>query len=290
MKVTARDRNLLRQLVSLKFLTIDQASIAVYENRNVAQRRLQMLETISLINSIPLSDGHRGQPTKLHYLNWDQRKKMVPILGQDILEGQLIRSLPENLVRVRHAMEVNQVIVCLLAGCRHQGLSFSYITEHELVADRASKSQMLMDEVEDPGCPGRVVKFRRDAIGCIASERGKALFEIELDRGNEAITTSSHRAITLGRKIQIFIQSVNLRRFERYSAAEFFGHPFKVSRLLLVTTSAERVAHIASFCLQINTHGLVYLTTLAEITPQAINAPIWRVPDNGVLAAKPLIK
>lgn len=290
MNVTPRDADALRLLARFKFITIEQAQWCVYGNHNVAQRRLQFLEHDGWLGSIPLSDDRRGKPVKLYYVACSRKNDLAKIIGLDDASGTIIQRLPENLVRLRHAVEVNQVIAVFFSACKIRGLSFSFFTEHETPTNRVSPNPLLLDEVDDPDCPGRRVSFQRDAVCCISSDQAHALFEIELDLGKEAIVTSSHRRITLSNKIRLFIQSVKQRRFLRYSTPAFFDHPFQVSRLLLITTSDQRVSNLASFCHQHNTHGLVYLATLAEITPETIFEPIWRVPDNGSLNRKKLGK
>ena len=289
MSVTARDRELLVLVSRMRFMTIEHADTCVYDNRNVAQRRLASLASDELLRSYASPSGRKGHPTKVYYPNPKERHKIAGITGESYDEHHGRSGPPENITAARHALEVNDVLAAMIAGAKARNYSFSFMTEHLPSSSGRRFAGALEDEVQDPANPRLSVRYQRDAVCCIGTDRGKALFEIEYDRGKEAVDSDSRRKVTIRRKIEVFLQSLKERRFERYSTPAFFNHPFKTSRMLLITTSAERVSNIASVCHQLDTHGLVYLTTMDQILPETVLGSIWVVPECGQAPVKALV-
>ena len=287
-EITPRDVDFLRLQYRMGFMTIEQAEACVYGNRNVAQRRLSALEAEGTLFSFPLSNGRKGQPTKVYYLNHKNRQALSAILQLDLNGRNIPKTPPENTLVARHSLELNSVLASFIAGTKARSYAFDFIPEYWSGAGLVNGSQ-LADEVQNPsGGPG-MIHFRRDAVCCIGTQKGKALFEIEYDRGKEAISGGSSRKITVANKIAVFLQSLKEGRFERYSTPEYFNHPFKVSRLLLVTTSEERLQNIARICQELDTHGLVHLTTLDQVHPETVLGSIWRVPESGSISIRKLV-
>lgn len=286
--VTARDVDALRLTHRFLYVTIGQAEMCVYGNRNVAQRRLAVLASEGLLLSFPASNGGRGHPTRIYYLDARRRRRIEELFQETIDPANLVRTPPLNALVPLHAVELNYLLAVLMVACRDCGYAFEFIPEYWRASKHGGRSNVLSDRVQDPMNPKRIVRYRRDAVFCIGSQRGKALFELEYDRGRESAIGSGRRRVTVARKILIFLRSVRERRFERYSGPLVFGYPFQVSRLAVVTTSPQRLQTIASFCKQINTHGLVYLAALPDVGPESVFGAIWTVPDGDQLSVRRL--
>ncbi len=285
---TPRDVEFLSLLYRLGFMTIEHAEICVYGNHNVAQRRLSALETQGYLLSFPLSRGRKGQPTKVCFINYKARQILSEMLQQELDGRHIPRTPPENALVTWHTLELNSVLVAFIAAAKKEGYLFDFIPEYWSGAGPTNGSP-LADEVQNPNGGRGMIRFRRDAVCCIGTQKGKALFELEYDRGKEAIIGGTYRKVTIANKNAVFLQSVKERRFERYAEPRFFNYPFKVSRLLLVTTSEERLQNIAGVCRDLETHGLVYLTTMDQVRPETVLGPIWHVPDNGNVTTRSLV-
>lgn len=268
--ITQRDIKALSLLHEFHFLTINQLALCLYNNRVVAQRRLQLMENEALIFSIPVMDGERGKPTKMYYLNGRRKCHLEEIIGCSLSAQNLYKDPPLNLLVPRHQMELNEVLVRLYQGSYLKGYRFAFIPEYF----KQGKKNILDRSVY----LGKEVRYKRDAICCITSPKGSALFEIEYDRGNEALVGSRHRKITIERKLQTFMQSLKERQFESYNS--LFLSEFSVSRLILVTTSGERLNNIFKLCEEVGTKGLVYLAVLSELNPETIFDEGWMVPPD----------
>lgn len=147
----------------------------------------------------------------------------------------------------------------------------------------------LTCKIRDPANRSRMVGVRRDAVCCVGVGKNKALFELEYDRGKESITSSGIRAVTLVRKISIFMQGLKEQAFQRYSTPQFFDYPFRTSRLLVITSSNERLHNLLSACHEQKTGGMVYLTTIERVTPEGVFDPIWAVPADGQVQYRALV-
>ena len=268
--ITERDIKALSLLHEFHFLTIEQLALCLYGNRVVVQRRLQSMEKEALVFSIPMMDGKRGKPTKLYYLNGRRQSYLEEIMGCSLSTQNLYKDPPLNLLVPRHQAELNEVLVRLYAGSILKGYQFSFIPEYY----KQGKKNVLDRSV----ILGKEVRYRRDAVCCVSSSRSSALFEIEYDRGNEALVGSRHRKITIENKLRTFVQSVKERQFESYN--EVFNSSFSVSRMVLVTSSRERIENISRLCDQLETKGLVYLAVLEAMVPESIFDAGWMVPPD----------
>jgi hypothetical protein len=277
--VTERDIEAISLIYRLHFVTIEQARMCVYKNRNVAQRRLSLLQRSGFLLSFPLSGNKKGHPTKVYYLNPKARSEIRRLLGDELVGGNIHSSPPDNLLVGRHHLELNSVLAAFIAGADSKGYELSFVPEY-WVPPKGGGRSFLVDETADPRNGARRIRYRRDAVLCVGAGEGKALFELEYDRGAEVIRSKGGRKVTVARKLEIFLQSIRERRFERYAKPEYFGYPFRVSRLLVVTTSETRLSNIVRVGRDINTHGLVYLTTLERLNSSTVFGPIWEVPDS----------
>lgn len=279
--VTARDCRAIRLVYEFHFLTIDQAKTCIYRNRNVAQRRMSLLEKDGWFLSIPVSIGLPGQPTKAYYINWRKRKPIGAMLGEELFSRNMLRTPPHNTLVTAHQLELNTVLTAFMAASSLRGHFFRCIPEYCVMATPRGPVHPLTCKIRDPSNRSRMVGVRRDAVLCIGVGRNKALFELEYDRGKEAVTSEGIRAVTLSRKIGIFMQGLKEQAFQRYCSPQFFDHPFRTSRLLIVTSTEERRDNLASICHEQKTDGMVYLTTIDRVKPESVFDPIWIVPANG---------
>lgn len=287
--VKRRDIEAVRLAYDLQYLSIEQATVCLYENWNVAQRRLAKLEKCGLLVSFPMPDGDRGRPTKVYFLNRKARHKLELLLSHELDVANISASTPQNVLVAQHHIELNNVLCAIISAAKAHGLSFEYIPEYRASHGHGRTIRILDQKAWDPINPRRLVRYRRDAVCCLGTENGKALFEIEYDRGKEVLEGSAWRRITIARKIAIFLDSLKHRHFERYSGKNFFDYPFQVSRLLIVTNSVTRLNNVAKLCFSLNTHGLVYLTTLHQISESTVLGPIWVCPVDGHTALHSLI-
>ena len=287
--VTERDMEATRLAYRLKYVTIDHLQTCVYSNRNVAQRRGAAIEKEGFFRSFPLLTGKKGQSNKVYYINAARRRSIEQMLAEQLDAGNIPKTPPENALVARHFVELNTVLTAFIAGARQSGCFLDFIPEYWSSA--RSTGSVLADKVRNPANPRRMVEYRRDAVIWIGNGRGqKALFEVEYDRGKEAVRGGRFRKVTLAGKIAIFLQSLKERRFERFARPEYFGYRFLTSRLILITASSQtRLRHIVAACNEINTHGLVYLTTIDRIRPDTVFGPIWTVPDNGEVFTRKLV-
>ena len=114
--VTARDCTAIRLVYEFHYLTIEHARKRIYDNANVAQRRMAVLEKDGWLLSLPVSGGLRGQPTKAYYINWRRKKAIEAILGEELLSCNIPRTPPENVLVTAHLLELNSVLIAFSAG------------------------------------------------------------------------------------------------------------------------------------------------------------------------------
>lgn len=287
--VTDRDVKALRAIYHFKFCTIEQARLAVYKNRNVAQRRLAALELTGLLRSFAASNGDQGHPTKVFFLNQRRFNVLTELFNEDVFRRAIPKEAPANVTANLHLLDLNTVLAHFIAACNEAGLGLELVPEYMVTGYGQSAKSLLLDEVKDPDNRRKTVKYCRDAVLCIESPKASGLFEVEYDRGKETILSTTNRKITVVRKVAIFLESLRAKRFQRFAKPAFFGRSFGASRLLIITTSQRRVSNILEACSTLDTHGLVYITTIGELTRIGPLGGIWTVPDQGQLTTKALV-
>lgn len=290
MSVMKRDLQALCLAYQIRFMTIDDAKVCVYGNRNVAQRRLVAVEKAGFLLSFHLTPGKKGPPTKVYYLNAKKRQELSAMIGEELDKNAIPTSPPRNMLPAVHMLDLNKVLVSFIAGAASRGFRFGFIPEYAPGCHGGGRGGLLCDKVKDPQNPRRMVDYRRDAVCCLGTDKGKALFEIEYDTGKEVLQSAGPRKVTIAKKILVFVQSVKERRFERYSSALYFDHPFKVTRLLIITNSDARARNIAALCLDLKVPGLVYVTSAEKVDPASVFGPIWLVADNDCITEKGLVR
>lgn len=288
--ITQRDVEAVQLVYDLQYVTIEQAAECLFRNRNVSQRRLAKLEDYGLLTSFPMPDSGQGRPTKVYFVNRKARRAIEALLERALDPANISTSVPQNALVAQHHIELNQVLCAFISAAATRNYSFQYIPEYRASHGHGRTTRVLDQQIRDPINRRRLVRYRRDAVCCIGTPNGKALFEVEYDRGSEVLGDSTFRKTTIARKLAIFLDSVKQKHFTRYSGRDFFHYPFHTSRLLFITNATSRLKHIAELCLSLNTYGLVYLTTVDQITASTVLGPIWVQPMNGQASVQPLIR
>ena len=275
--VMPRDIEALRLLFELHFATIDCMQHAIYQNRNIAQRRLSGMAKMGLLNHIGIALESRGQPTKAYFLNRAKRKELNQALGFNLSPRNLetLGKLQET--DLRHQLALNSFLARLYGNTKHIGIRFRFIGEYHQQETGNRSFHAIEDEVRDPMAKGKQIRFRRDSVFCLENQRGSALFELEYDRGTEVLKSPRRRSVTLHRKVAIFLQSIQEKRFQRYSSPQFFNQPFNISRLLVVTTTNRRLENLIQALSDLDMRGIVLLTSEERIGTKDPLGEIWTV-------------
>ncbi len=273
--VMPRDIQALALLYQLHLATTEQMRAAIYGNRNVAQRRMQGMEKLGLLSHLGITLENRGQPTKVYFLNRRKRSAIKNLLNQDISIRNLERGISHVESDLRHQLGMNSILATFYGSADDRKLGFRFIAEYQKLETADRNVHATEDSVQDPMSKGRRAEFRRDAIFTLSTKRGTALFELEYDRGTEVIRSPGRRAVTLHRKIALFLQSIKEKRFKRYSRPEFFGTTFNISRLLIVTTSEERIERIHNSISDLDTRGIVMASWADRIESEGPLSNVW---------------
>ena len=275
LRVMPRDIEALSLLYQFHFATIDDMKLAIYKNWNVAQRRLQGLAKLGLIRELGITLENRGRPTKVFFLNRAKRGQLSKTLNQELSIRNLESASGLQDQNLRHHLGINSLLCRLIGNCTNQKVQVRFIGEYHRTETGEMNRHAIEDEVRDPLAKGKQVRYRRDAIIKLSTQRGSALFELEYDRGTEVLKSPSRRTVTLHRKVAIFLQSIKEKRFQRYCRPEFFNSRFNVSRLLLVTTTEARLRNFIDSISDLNTQGIVLATSEERLSQQSLLSKAW---------------
>ena len=117
---------------------------------------------------------------------------------------------------------------------------------------------------------------RPDLVLCVSSERGRALYFVEVDLGTEPLSSSTQHRGDICSKFRRYLYMTN-SELPVYNEA--FGCTFQGFRVLVVTTRPKGLIKAA---VRTQTKDVIGITHMNEVTAQSVfHQPIWVVPGYG---------
>jgi hypothetical protein len=154
----------------------------------------------------------------------------------------------------------------------------------EWLDDRALSSPAMKDEVTIPGASGRRERAAVIPDGYFSLRADQQRFRafVEADRGTVTLTSDKPYRRTWARKVRVYLTYFKTEKFyTRYRARK----PFRV---LTVTETAERAAHMKAVTEAAGGGALFWFTTYDRLTEQsALFTPIWSVAGSPAPACFP---
>lgn len=253
--MSERDAKLLNALADFRMLSTEQVFRLFFPSIHRTRKRLFQLWQHRYVNRTtrPVRLGE-GSSEFLYALT----PKGARFLGPDLLDCPTRTRYSRDVSE--HSERINDFRICLqLIAWREARLRFDWRQGRELKMTVAIKGVSRL----------RSVPIIPDAFFSIQSENRDFSYFLEIDRG----TTDLRRVTT---KIQGYLQLWN----EKIPHGKFNIRSFRV---LLVTTSAKRLAHMLDSLKHIHRHHarlyLIMFTTLADYSiaePQRLFEPIWQ--------------
>ena len=158
---------------------------------------------------------------------------------------------------LEHTLQVNDVRIAVQLATRKQGLELlAWISEGQLKATK--------ERVPDPRRSGRYLPVVPDGYFTLKTGGRKACFFLEIDRA----TMTNRRFGDKMRAYEIYVRTG--RYFERYGTRSL--------RVLVVTTTHQRLANLESTTEEAATLPIFWFTTIDQVHPETIlTSEIWQV-------------
>lgn len=234
-KITPRDRRVLRDLWLLRYLTTAQVARLHFGHHKLAQRRLRRLAGLGLVDPFQAEGAARAG---FHAYTYRLTAAGARIVAAEAGMAPRDISAPVRPPRGRgylaHHALLTDFRIWLREGCAASGeFGTAFIPAYE--ETRAEGRRRRRVAVTPPG-EGVLVP---DGVFCLERSDGRAaLFCLELDRGTEPLTGRHPNAIE--RKLARYRAAYELRAEEQYGP--LFGHAFTGFRILCLVPDEGRAA------------------------------------------------
>lgn len=254
MQMTERDREIIRAVHRHRFLRSSHIISLVGGSAQQVLRRLQLL----------FHQGYLERPRcQLDYYYQGGSREIVYGLGDkgaaEVAMGPGRWSEKNRSVRrpqLEHWLMVADFMVSVETACRQQGVTFT--DPEQMEAPRRAKLGLIPDRLF-------MLDSKSDAQG-----KNRTLVFLEADRGTMPVMRATMSQTSVFRKLRSYVAA-----WEKGIHRDLFGSAR--FRVLLVTTSEERLASIANACLQLERgRGLFLLADWATIQKGGIMSPVWR--------------
>jgi hypothetical protein len=240
--VTERDVDLLLSLYKYRYLTSSQVRRLHFPSQQTANRRIRALE-VALYVGAAFVPGLEERLLCLRRKGADvvaERLRVVP----EKLGWKKNLGMPKDPYFVRHFAAVNDFRIALTTACeaRDDLLLLGFIPESEGVrTPKGMVRKYLRDVVSDVRSPNDTITHTPDGVFALQKNGKSALFFLEIDRGTETITDGEKGFL---KTIRFYLHYLLRGGFERYGADFSVTDPFRVFRVLVVTTSLRRLENI----------------------------------------------
>lgn len=261
MRLTARDIKVLKAVHDYRVLSREQIQRLLFPSQNTANYRLQRLYQHGFLDRRwrPVEYGQgMGQAIYL------STKKGANILAQHLTVSpeRLHHQPTSRTVRspfLEHTLRVNDVCIAFVLAAQRASYRIErWLREDEL---RAAREYVYMTTTS--GTP-RQVAIIPDAYLALRLGDRRAHFLLEIDRATETSGRWAHR-------VQAYLAYIANGQYSRR-----FGTTSL--RILVITTSRERLANLLGATEAVGGGALFWFTTLGLVQPETVlTAPIWHV-------------
>jgi hypothetical protein len=231
-KLTTRDIQAILSVYQCRYLTGTQIERLHFPSQQIMWRRMKSLLDMGFVKSFTAPHI----PERIFYLD-KKGAEIVAIelrLTMEELDWRSHQRVPKDYYFLRHFLAINDFRITLMLACQMSDLSLvgfipEYVGEKN---DAGFVKKYLRDRVQD-------YSHTPDAVFCLEKDGKPALFFLEIDRGGEVLTDSEKGFLKCVVFYLNYWQTTAWKRYEKD-----FNREFRTFRMLTVTTSSERLAHM----------------------------------------------
>ncbi len=259
MRLTERDRDVIKAVNDHRALFTHQLQQLFFGSRSTAQFRLALLFQHEYLNrQYPTLFGDAAGSTEaLYTLGKRGAQLLVDTCGYDEGDLRLPKRRGFSWKFIEHLLKINDVRVSVAVACQTHG--FTLDTWWDETVFRAHPDYVALKDRR-----GRTRKkpVFPDGYFVLSTPRGTSRFFLEVDRGTEALAKFAP---------QIAV-------YEAYVASGQYQARFNARslRILIVTSSPKRLAHLKRVVEKVGGDRKYWFTTFAALSPDTcLTAPVW---------------
>jgi hypothetical protein len=238
-KLTARDIEVILSVYKCRYLTGSQIERLHFSSKRPMWRRIQALLELGFIKSFTAPHI----PERIFYLD-KKGAEIVAIESRvpfEDLEWYSHTRAPKDYYFLRHFLAINDFRITLTLACQKSTIHLSgFIPEY--VGEKTGEGHVkkyIRSKVNDIAFSAVSYSHTPDAVFSLEKDGRAALFFLEIDRGGEVLTDSQKGFLKC---VVFYLNLWSGTVWKRYE--KDFGREFNAFRVLIVTTSQERLKHM----------------------------------------------
>lgn len=271
------DTHALTDLAEYRVLTVCQLAVLHDRSPHGLRRRLRMLEQAQLVRAGTRGFGHgRGRPESLISLtdagvDLLRHRKLLPapVRAEQVTADGIPspdHQLVTNWFRI-HLVQMERVVPRVAVRFLSPTSPF--------VPSSPDGFPALSDRVSVDGVRREPLRFTPDGVVSIVDRESQKtlLFFLEVDMGTETLASPRRHQRDVRQKIvnyQAYFRCGGYRRYQKLWNCELNGF-----RLLILTTSAGRLAELCRLVQEMPPSDFVWLTDERRMFEQGLSAAIW---------------
>ncbi len=279
-KLTSRDCDLLVDLYKHRYLSITQIMYLHFPSLQTAYRRMRALKTEALVSSFTVG-------------NFDESIFMVTTKGLytvastlgvelDDLKWNETPSKPKDYYFMRHFLHINNFRIALRVACERREIKLlGFIPDY--YGERTEKGNVqkyIKDVVIDKPTSKLPVSHAPDGVFALEHKGKAALMFLEMDLGTEVVSDPGTGVL---KALGFYTAYLLDGKYQRY-AGDFGVESFKGFRVLMITTTEERVDRIRSACDKLNVpvkaKQFLWLAPIDSLTSKTMFNKVWLSADS----------
>ena len=274
--ITQRDIDTVITLYKHRYLKTSQIQQLYFPSLHTANRRLRSLTEQGLVKQFTVPNI----PERIYHV----AKKGAHLVAQQLsvtvpeLKWSEHTHAPKDYYFMQHFLGINQFRMDVTKACAKSEIELLGFIPEYYGSKKASghTTKYIKDFIIDAANPANKISHTPDAVFALQKSGKPALFFLEIDRGTEVLTNPEKGFLKM---LHFYINYAKSGKFKTYQE-EFKCAGLKVFRLLIVTTSAERLENMREASgggAGGDTKLLRYfwLTTFAKVSAESFWQPIW---------------
>ena len=239
MKLTDRDRAILRSLYDYRYLSTDQLRRLHFPSQQTLNRRIRLLAGGGFLvdSSVP------GTAERLLGLSSRGAAVVAEHIGtpMDALEWSRRRAVPTDYYFIKHFLMINDLRIALKSSCELQdGVSLlGFLPEYLGKATPHGRQKRLRDVATDQ--QGSSITHTPDGVFALRRNGSAALFFLEADRGTEVLSDPNRGYLKM---LRFYLNHLAGGEYQKHKRDFDVSTDFALFRVLIVTTSMRRLEHM----------------------------------------------
>jgi hypothetical protein len=268
MRLTARDVEILKTVAEYRIVRQDHIQTLFFGSRSTAQYRLSHL----------FQHGFLARHFLPVYAGWSPTLYTLDTRGVEMLRSEWQYTAPTWNPHVgheflAHTLSIADVRVAISLACR--AVNYKLILWRSEAEMKADYDRVMIRLANGSN---QTISLIPDSYFVVETPQGRAHFFVELDRGTETLKRFAIKVLAY----QAYVANGQYQK--RY--------PTRSLRVLTVTTSPKRLAHLKTTTEQVGGGRMFWFATANDVLPEkALTAPIWHIAgETTPLALLPVLR